>query len=73
MDMCAMENTDLSKIQKYVMHLRYRLAHYQLDEIDPPEHLLDELKVAECLARVESRECEKFRQKLEIWHTKISF
>lgn len=68
-----MENNSLSKVQLYVMHLRYRLAHYQLDEIDPPEHLLNELKIAERLARIESRECEKFRQKLEIWNTKISF
>ena len=60
-----MENNSLSNIQQYVMHLRYRLAHYQLDEIDPPEYLLNELKIAERLARIELRQCEKFRQQLE--------
>jgi hypothetical protein len=45
----------LNDMQRYVMHLRYRLAHYQLDEIDPPEYLLNELKVAESLIRLDSR------------------
>ena len=66
MDTCEMRKTGLSNIQQYVMHLRYRLAPYQLDEIDPPQYLLKELKVAECLARIELKACEKFRQKLEI-------
>jgi hypothetical protein len=64
--MSATENKELSKIQQHVMHLRYRLARYQLDEIDPPEYLLNELKIAERLRRIESRECEKFRQQVEI-------
>ena len=66
MDIRANKNKGLSNIQQYVMHLRYILAHYQLDQIDPPEYLLNELKTAEQFARIESRECEKFRQQLEI-------
>jgi hypothetical protein len=61
-----MDNNGLSKIQKYVMHLRYILAQHQLDEVDPPEWFLNEIKIAERLALIESRECEKVRQKLEI-------
>ena len=61
-----MENKGLSKIQQYVMHLRYVLAYHQLDGIDPPEWFFNELNTAERLARIESRECEKFRQQLEI-------
>jgi hypothetical protein len=45
----------LNDMQRYVMHLRYRLAQYQLDAIDPPEYLLNELKVAESLVRLDSR------------------
>jgi hypothetical protein len=60
------EDNGLSKIQQYVMHLRYRLAHYQLDEIDPPKYILNELKIAERIARIELKECDKFRQQLEI-------
>jgi len=66
MGISATEKTGLSGIQQYVMHLRYRLAPYQFDGINPPKHLLDELKVAERLARIELRMYEKFRQKLEI-------
>lgn len=66
MDICATGKTGLSKIQQYVMYLRYRLAPYQLEEIEPPEYLLNELKTAERLAQVELRECEKFRQKVKI-------
>lgn len=45
----------LNDMQIYVMHLRYRLAQYQLDGIDPPEYLLNELTVAESLVRHDSR------------------
>ena len=62
----ALENKGLSKIQQYVMHLRYILAHHQLNEVDPPEWFLNELKIAERFVRIESRECEKFRQQVEI-------
>ena len=62
----ATENKGLSKIQQYVMHLRFTLAYYLLDGIEPPEYLLKELKTAECLARVEIRECKKFRQQVVI-------
>ena len=66
MYMNAKENNCLSEIQQYVMHLRYKLANYWLYRIDPPKYLLKELKTAECLARTELRECEKFRQQVEI-------
>ena len=62
----ATVNKGLSKIQQYVMHLRYILAHHQLNQVDPPKWFLNELKIAEHLVRIESRECEKFRQQLEI-------
>jgi hypothetical protein len=42
-------------MRTYVMHIRYRLLLYQLDGIDPPQSLLDELKTAELLARLESK------------------
>ena len=48
------------------MHLRYVLAQHQVDEIDPPEWFLNELKIAERLVRIEFKEREKFRQQLEI-------
>jgi hypothetical protein len=64
--MADMYNNGLTKIQQYVMHLRYILAQHELDEVDPPEWYLDELKIAERLARIESEEYEKFRQQLEI-------
>ena len=64
--MADMYNNGLTKIQQYVMHLRYILAQHELDEIDPPEWYLNELKIAERLARIESEEYEKFRQQLEI-------
>ena len=66
MDNSPTENRSLSKIQQHVMHLRYILTHHQLDEIDPPKWFLNELNMAEPLARIESREREKFRQKFEI-------
>jgi len=50
----------LNEMQEYVMHLRYRLAQFQLDGIDPPEYLLNELKVAEGLVRFDSRALEEF-------------
>ena len=60
------ENSGLSKIQQNVIHLRYLLAQHQVDEIDPPEWFLNELKIAERLARIELKAREKFRQQLEI-------
>ena len=48
----------LNEMQKYVMHLRYRLAQFQLDGINPPEYLLNELKVAEGLVKFDSRALE---------------
>ena len=52
------ERETLNNNQKDVMHLRYRLVQYQLDGIDPPEYLLNELKVAEGLVRFDSRALE---------------
>jgi hypothetical protein len=49
----------LNNIQKYVMHLRYRLVQYQLDGIDPPEYLLNELKIGERLVMLDSKIREK--------------
>lgn len=53
--MTSNEKKTLNDVQKYVMHLRYRLAQYQLDGIDPPKYLLNELKVAESLVGLDSR------------------
>ena len=46
----------LNDMQIYVMHLRYRLAQYQFNAIAPPVSLLIELKMAERLARLDSRD-----------------
>ena len=46
----------LSEMQGYVMHLRYRLAQYQFYRIAPPVKLLIELKMAERLAKLESKD-----------------
>ena len=56
--MTPKEKKTLNNMQKYVMHLRYRLAQFQLDGIHPPEYLLNELKVAEGLVRFDSRALE---------------
>jgi hypothetical protein len=40
-------------MQQYVMHLRYRLLHYQLEGVDPPEYLFNELKLAEALVQID--------------------
>jgi hypothetical protein len=45
----------LNEMQKYVMHLRYRLAQFQLDGINPPERFLNELIIAKRLVRLDSR------------------
>jgi hypothetical protein len=45
-------------MKTYVMHIRYRILHYQLDGVHPPERLLNELKTAEILARLESEDHE---------------
>ncbi len=45
-------------MRAYVMHIRYRIMHYQLDGVDPPERLLNELKTAELLARLEAKDHE---------------
>jgi hypothetical protein len=50
----------LNEMQRYVMHLRYRLVQYQLDGIDPPEYLLNELKVAENLAILTQERAKNF-------------
>jgi hypothetical protein len=45
----------LTDMQQYVMHLRYRLAQYQFEGIAPPVRLLIELKMAERLAKLNSK------------------
>ena len=57
--MKSKEKKTLNNMQKYVMHLRYRLVQYELDGIDPPEYLLNELKIGECLVRLDSITSEK--------------
>jgi hypothetical protein len=49
--MSPKDKKDLSMMQQYVMHLRYRLIHYDLEGIDPPEYLLNELKLAKRLVQ----------------------
>jgi uncharacterized protein YcfL len=53
--MAPKEKKTLNNNQQYVMHLRYRLIKYQLDGIDPPERLLNELIIAKRLVRLNSR------------------
>ena len=55
MYMSSEDKKDLSRMQQYVIHLRYRLIHYEFERIDPPEYLLNELKLAERLVRIESK------------------
>ena len=53
MYMSAEDHKSLSMMQQYVMHLRYKLLHYQLEGVDPPEYLFNELKLAESLVQIE--------------------
>jgi hypothetical protein len=57
--MLPKDKNELSIMQQYVMHLRYKLLHYQLEGIDPPEHLFNELKLAESLVQIDltSKNC----------------
>lgn len=47
------DKKDLSMMQQYVMHLRYRLLHYQIEGVDPPKYLFNELKLAETLVQID--------------------
>ena len=47
------DKKDLSRMEQYVIHLRFWLIHYELEGIDPPDYLLNELKLAEKLVRLE--------------------
>jgi hypothetical protein len=49
------DKKDLSRMQQYVIHLRYRLIHYEFEGIDPPEYILNELNLAERLVRIVSK------------------
>ena len=51
MYMSPEDKKGLSIMQQYVMHLRYRLLDYQLEGIDPPEYLFNEL--AETLVQID--------------------
>ena len=53
MYMSPEDKKDLSIMQQYVMHLRYRLLDYQLEGVDPPEYLFNELKLAETLVQID--------------------
>jgi hypothetical protein len=46
----------INETQKYVMHLRYKIAEFEKVGIDPPQYLLDELEVAERVVRFDSSE-----------------
>ena len=50
------EEKPLNEMQAYVMHLRYRLAQYQFYGMVPPARFLIELKMAESLAKLESKD-----------------
>ena len=56
--MTADKRNILNETQKYVMHLRYKIAEFEIDGLDPPQYLLDELEVAERLVRFDSSELE---------------
>ena len=49
------EKLSLTEMQRYVMHLRYRLTQYRLDGVELPEQLLNELSLAELLAQLDSK------------------
>lgn len=46
----------LNEMQGYVMHLRYRLAQHQFYGIAPPVNLLVELKMAERLGQLDTKD-----------------
>ena len=56
--MTADKRNILNETQKYVMHLRYKIAEFEIDGIDPPQYLLDEIEVAERLVTFNSSEPE---------------
>ena len=50
---CPIEEKEtLTKMENYVVELRYYLLDYAMRGIDPPETLLNELSLAEKLARI---------------------
>jgi hypothetical protein len=51
--MPPIEEKSLSEIRQNVMQLRYQLARYKMDGIFPPMKFLVELKMAECLLKLE--------------------
>ncbi len=51
-------------MQGYVMHLRYRLAQYQFGGIAPPVSLLIELKMAEHLVKLDSKDSVRINVKV---------
>jgi hypothetical protein len=40
------EIQSLTEMQRYAMHLRFKLALYRIDGIEPPERLINELWLA---------------------------
>ena len=48
------EERPVSEIHEYLMHLRSRLALYQLNRMTPPANLLIELKMTECILKMQT-------------------
>ena len=51
--MATKEKLSLTEMQRYGMHLRYILAQYRLDKIEPPEQLLNELSLVKYLVHLD--------------------
>ena len=62
--MAPKEKKFLNEMQGYVMHLRYRLAQYQFYGIAPPVNILIELKMAERLAKLDSKDASRIDVKV---------
>jgi len=62
--MAPKEKKSLNEMQGYVMHLRYRLAEYQFCGIAPPPNLLIELKMAQRLAILGSKDASRIDVKV---------
>ena len=60
----AQKEKSLNETQGYVMHLRYRLAQYQFCGIAPPVNFLIELKMAERLAKLDTKDTSRIDVKV---------
>lgn len=52
------------EMHEYLMHLRYRLALYQFYRMTPPANLLIELKMTECLLKMETSDVDRINIKI---------